>query len=62
MNNLSIYVAGAWIHRNKLKDLMLNLDEEHGYDILSGWIGRENGVNTPKALASDAYYEVQGYD
>lgn len=50
---IQLYVAGGWIHRASLKGVMQSL-RNSGFGVTSGWIERENGDYSPKALAEDA--------
>lgn len=61
---LKIYVAGGWKFREKVKEVMELLNEHQDGDhrpfkVISGWITRENGDYSPKALANDAYFDFQ---
>lgn len=56
---LKIYVAGGWKFREKIKEIMELLDEHSDFKVISGWIARENGDFSPKALANDAYFDFQ---
>lgn len=53
----SVYVAGGWEFRVRLK-LLMDTIQEKGLTVTSKWIERENGVNTPEALASDANFDI----
>lgn len=54
----SIYLAGGWKFRHNIKKVIPKF-EEAGIKVISTWIKRENGVNTPKMLANDALLDIE---
>jgi nucleoside 2-deoxyribosyltransferase len=57
-SQISVYVAGGWKFRHDVKEVMNRLKAE-GFLVVSGWIERENGINTPEALQSDAEADIR---
>ncbi len=54
----SIYVAGGWPFRHRIKPIMDELKSK-GYQINSGWIDRENRINTPEDYGRCAYLDTE---
>lgn len=57
-DSVSVYVAGGWPFRHDVKAVMDRFRDE-GFNVVSGWIERENGINTPDALANDAIADIE---
>lgn len=57
-SKVAIYVAGAWTHRAKIKVFMDRLRAAR-YQVISGWIERENGLNMPDNLEHDAQLDIE---
>ena len=56
---IKVYVAGGWKFRAKIKEIMELLNEYQEFEVISGWIDRENGDFSPSALASDAHFDFK---
>ena len=55
---LAVYVAGGWAFRHKVKSVMDELRGNSLFRVISGWVERENGANSPDDLADDALHDI----
>ena len=54
---VKIYVAGGWSFRVHLQQIMNQLKEK-GFNVVSNWPSRENGIRTPQQLEQDAKWDI----
>ena len=54
---IKIYVAGGWKFRTKIQEIMDLLNEYQEFEVISGWVGRENGDRSPNSLSRDAHFD-----
>ncbi len=56
-NQKKIYLAGGWQFRNNIKKIKATLSWL-GFNVISGWIERENRVNTPEDYAKCSKLDI----
>ena len=56
---ISIYVAGKWGDRVELQKKMDRLRDEFQFNVLSGWVERENRINTPEDYSECSKLDIE---
>ncbi len=50
---MKLYIASGWPFRHSVAEINKQL-RANGFDIISTWIEKENGISTPESFAADA--------
>ena len=54
---MKLYVAGGWPFRHSINEYVNTL-KSLGYEIVSNWISRENGINTISDYEANAQHDI----